>query len=140
KAKLARSRSPASLAVRATPRQSSQLRSEDCGLPRRSLRDPGARLRSLGELRRGSLRSCAAKTGGAERDRTAHLLLANEALSQLSYSPEPCVLQPGFRRGPVCRKRPPNVSRRVLRTSLADCSHRPVQPNTFRVAGPVLPR
>jgi hypothetical protein len=28
-----------------------------------------------------------AKDGGAERDRTAGLLVANEALSQLSYSP-----------------------------------------------------
>ena len=28
--------------------------------------------------------------GGAERDRTADLLIANEALSQLSYSPVPC--------------------------------------------------
>jgi hypothetical protein len=28
--------------------------------------------------------------GGAERDRTADLLVANEALSQLSYSPTPC--------------------------------------------------
>jgi hypothetical protein len=27
--------------------------------------------------------------GGAERDRTAGLLVANEALSQLSYSPTP---------------------------------------------------
>jgi hypothetical protein len=27
--------------------------------------------------------------GGAERDRTADLLVANEALSQLSYSPHP---------------------------------------------------
>ena len=27
------------------------------------------------------------ETGGAERDRTADLLIANEALSQLSYSP-----------------------------------------------------
>ena len=27
------------------------------------------------------------KNGGAERDRTAGLLVANEALSQLSYSP-----------------------------------------------------
>ena len=29
------------------------------------------------------------KFGGAERDRTADLLVANEALSQLSYSPPP---------------------------------------------------
>src|SRR5436305_7708445 len=29
-----------------------------------------------------------AKSGGAERDRTADLLIANEALSQLSYSPK----------------------------------------------------
>src|SRR4051812_32852260 len=28
------------------------------------------------------------KAGGAERDRTADLLIANEALSQLSYSPK----------------------------------------------------
>src|SRR5882672_3930172 len=30
----------------------------------------------------------AKKPGGAERDRTADLLIANEALSQLSYSPK----------------------------------------------------
>ena len=29
------------------------------------------------------------RDGGAERNRTAGLLIANEALSQLSYSPEP---------------------------------------------------
>ena len=29
------------------------------------------------------------EVGGAERDRTAGLLVANEALSQLSYSPTP---------------------------------------------------
>ena len=29
------------------------------------------------------------RNGGAERDRTADLLIANEALSQLSYSPIP---------------------------------------------------
>jgi hypothetical protein len=35
-------------------------------------------------------RSCeAAKTGGGERDRTDDLLLAKQALSQLSYTPEP---------------------------------------------------
>ena len=34
--------------------------------------------------------------GGAERNRTAGLLIANEALSQLSYSPEP---ERGFRDG-----------------------------------------
>ena len=33
---------------------------------------------------------CVAAIGGAERDRTADLLVANEALSQLSYSPPPC--------------------------------------------------
>ena len=40
-------------------------------------------------LRRGSAAAGWAKTGGAERDRTADLLIANEALSQLSYSPKP---------------------------------------------------
>ena len=34
-----------------------------------------------------NLRDLAAKIGGAERNRTADLLIANEALSQLSYSP-----------------------------------------------------
>jgi hypothetical protein len=33
------------------------------------------------------LESFEGKDGGAERDRTAGLLVANEALSQLSYSP-----------------------------------------------------
>ena len=37
------------------------------------------------KLRRDNFRE--AKVGGAERDRTAGLLVANEALSQLSYSP-----------------------------------------------------
>jgi hypothetical protein len=32
--------------------------------------------------------TAAGKYGGAERDRTADLLVANEALSQLSYSPK----------------------------------------------------
>jgi hypothetical protein len=35
-----------------------------------------------------SIASCS-NYGGAERDRTADLLVANEALSQLSYSPPP---------------------------------------------------
>src|SRR5260221_12723574 len=39
-------------------------------------------------LRRGSLARFASEAGGAERDRTADLLIANEALSQLSYSPK----------------------------------------------------
>ena len=33
-----------------------------------------------------------AMIGGAERDRTADLLVANEALSQLSYSPTPQIV------------------------------------------------
>ena len=53
---------------------------------RRSSRQP-ARLRPLGYAGQSSLAS-RAKTGGAERDRTADLLIANEALSQLSYSPK----------------------------------------------------
>src|SRR6218665_3950311 len=32
------------------------------------------------------------RNGGAERDRTADLVIANDALSQLSYSPVPTVL------------------------------------------------
>ena len=35
------------------------------------------------------LRCLAREDGGAERNRTAGLLIANEALSQLSYSPKP---------------------------------------------------
>jgi hypothetical protein len=54
-----------------------------------------ARLRP-GGLRRGSLRydshaepkqAQPAKAGGARRDRTADLVIANDALSQLSYGP-----------------------------------------------------
>src|SRR5712675_1610406 len=54
-----------------------------------------ARLRPCG-LRRGSLRhdrlaepkqAQPAKAGGARRDRTADLVIANDALSQLSYGP-----------------------------------------------------
>jgi hypothetical protein len=33
-------------------------------------------------------------SGGADRDRTGGLLVANQALSQLSYSPEPQLLVP----------------------------------------------
>ncbi len=39
------------------------------------------------EGRRADLEGDAKGIGGAERDRTAGLLVANEALSQLSYSP-----------------------------------------------------
>lgn len=56
--------------------------------------------------------------GGAERDRTADLLVANEALSQLSYSP------------------PPNPHRAPLsqaqrsRNNISECTsnHTPAQP------------
>ena len=50
------------------------------GLPSRSWREP-------------------AKAGGAERDRTADLLIANEALSQLSYSPKGVFAPPPVARG-----------------------------------------
>jgi hypothetical protein len=43
-------------------------------------------LRDLGWLANRS--AAGAKIGGAERDRTADLLIANEALSQLSYGPD----------------------------------------------------
>jgi hypothetical protein len=33
-----------------------------------------------------------AKAGGARRDRTADLIIANDALSQLSYGPVPAAL------------------------------------------------
>jgi hypothetical protein len=36
--------------------------------------------------------------GGADRDRTGGLLVANQALSQLSYSPQPQLLTLGPRR------------------------------------------
>src|SRR5437016_9643693 len=58
-----------------------------------------------------------AKRGGAERDRTADLLIANEALSQLSYSPSAGVGHILASRGRgLSRVRVPAVSRR---TSLA---------------------
>src|ERR1700761_934803 len=44
----------------------------------------------------GSVGSANRAVGGAERNRTAGLLIANEALSQLSYSPEP-----------ICREKDP---------------------------------
>src|SRR5436190_18626112 len=62
------------------------------------------------------------RLGGAERDRTADLLIANEALSQLSYSPKPLAWHPREYRGPgVCRKPPQRVSRRAPR-----CAYFPV--------------
>ena len=52
-------------------------------------------------LRRGSLRGASlAKAGGAERDRTADLVIANDALSQLSYSPKQARVYPSAS-GPV---------------------------------------
>ena len=49
--------------------------------------------------------------GGAERDRTADLLVANEALSQLSYSPSHQALYSG------------NASVDVLTTGLGEPGH-----------------
>ena len=43
------------------------------------------------------LLSAAAAAGGAERDRTVDLLLAKQALSQLSYSPFARCQEPGVR-------------------------------------------
>ena len=51
---------------------------------RRSLAEAGTHAM---EGRRADLEGDAKGIGGAERDRTAGLLVANEALSQLSYSP-----------------------------------------------------
>jgi hypothetical protein len=46
------------------------------------------RARSITDGRRDAHRSCTGrKVGGARRDRTADLLLAKQALSQLSYGP-----------------------------------------------------
>ena len=46
------------------------------------------RLRADAARRRDAIsQRCERGIGGAERDRTAGLLVANEALSQLSYSP-----------------------------------------------------
>ena len=38
------------------------------------------------------------RSGGAERDRTADLVIANDALSQLSYSPSPLAYMDKLRR------------------------------------------
>ena len=73
-------------ALWATPRHFSRYAKS--GLPGRSSANPDtARLRPDG-LRRGRLRCCAAKLGGANRDRTDDLKLAKLALSQLSYGPD----------------------------------------------------
>src|SRR6266702_5681410 len=56
------------------------------------------------------------RDGGAERNRTAGLLIANEALSQLSYSPEP---SGGFRDGAWGRQATPKFP------SLSGISHPP---------------
>jgi hypothetical protein len=41
-----------------------------------------------------------AKAGGARRDRTADLIIANDALSQLSYGPVPAALEGGSQCAP----------------------------------------
>ena len=41
------------------------------------------------------------KNGGAKRSRTADLLIANETLYQLSYSPIPTLI---MRKGPICSR------------------------------------
>ena len=51
-----------------------------------------------------SLEYLGSKAGGAERDRTADLLIANEALSQLSYSPKPCLGRNSSGEGRLSRK------------------------------------
>src|ERR1700722_20304871 len=82
------------------------------GLPSRSS-PKQARLRPLGSGAAAFPWLSRAKAGGAERNRTAGLLIANEALSQLSYSPNaekgtyrPCA-------GRVSRVRGSGVSRRA---------------------------
>ena len=62
----------------------------------------------------GSQHSCTSCSiaGGAERDRTADLLIANEALSQLSYSPEPRIAPAISQARRVCRERRLALSRR----------------------------
>ncbi len=57
------------------------------GLPSEAARNQAVHLRQVASVDT-ILRRCAAKGGGAERNRTAGLLIANEALSQLSYSPK----------------------------------------------------
>ncbi len=57
----------------------------EVGLPTeaaRNLRPP-----SFAKALEGNLLGCAAKVGGARRDRTDDLMLAKHALSQLSYGP-----------------------------------------------------
>ena len=49
------------------------------------------------------------KTGGPERDRTAGLLVANEALSQLSYRPNF-----GWMRDAVATYRDTNLTRSII--------------------------
>jgi hypothetical protein len=56
---------------------------------------PGSKLKDLGFGHR-SPQPCASRLGGADRDRTDDLLVANQALSQLSYSPE-CFVSGGPR-------------------------------------------
>ena len=51
-----------------------------------------------------------AKDGGGERDRTDGLLVANQALSQLSYTPESDLYPPWDGTGRVPRPRPTQVS------------------------------
>ena len=56
---------------------------------REKWKGPGA-LRAPARAPRGRFGPPDAKSGGDERDRTADLLVANEALSQLSYIPTQC--------------------------------------------------
>src|SRR5258708_36240883 len=60
--------------------------------------------------------------GGAERNRTAHLLVANEALSQLSYSPPP-----DAHRTPI-----PQAQGR--RTPSSECTSKPPPAQTLAIA------
>ncbi len=61
---------------------------KDFGGAERVELEPGAGVRARGRGSQDRWRNMRG-IGGAERDRTAGLLVANEALSQLSYSPTP---------------------------------------------------
>ena len=78
--------------------------------------------------------------GGAERDRTADLLVANEALSQLSYSPPPNAPRTPLPQAQRRRTTSPSVPASTPRFKLQASQYHPAQslrqPNPPRHCGP----
>ena len=73
------------------------IQQKPANVVRRREEDHSSHGRERLEAPRLANRSCeAAKIGGARRDRTDDLLLAKQALSQLSYGPAPVMMKLGY--------------------------------------------